>query len=1000
MKFTSSFFCIPAVLIAVLFAVTPVLEAGTTGKISGIILDAESNDPLPGVNVLIEGTTLGAATNTDGEYFILNIPPGVYTITTSFVGYQTITSEEVMVMTDRTTTLDLTMQSAALTGEEVIVTATRPAVIRDLTASSDFIPEEVVENLPFHGIKQIMDLTPGLRRNGLNKIVIRGSEEDMYKFYVDGAEVGQESMVSEGGRTNQEWNANFMHDYNMLGVQEMEVITGGFNAEYGNAQSGVINVISKEGTRRFTGEVRFEYGPPSKKHFGHDMYDPNEMEDWDLWGSLDKWDTWWSGLSAEDQQEVINANGTPPDGMPVWENLYYRWVANHTPNVYNGPGTFLNENGVWEPLGGRAHWGGAYDYTKLNSLNFQYGIGGPMWGDKITFYIAGVWRRTPTTITSHSRFFKYSNTDASATYRINPNMKLRFKWVRYYQQGARRMGESPDQGEGHSWQADRARYQPRQNSYHERFINHPSLHWTHTLSPSTFYEVVLQYRREVFETPMTDRGQPEASYWWLRFPAKFKSGWWRVSESIGSNWRINSQDINGGTETGDGRLNNFIGRFDLTSQVTPNHQLKLGLYSKIVSGKWWAAYTDHGYGMYVKGLTYTIGWQIKFPLNQPFYHAVYIQDKMEYGQMVANVGLRLEYMGSDASHGPQNWFEPYIDYEGIQNYPYEFRNAPAHARLSPRVGFSHPISENTAFRFMYGHFYQQPTIDKTHSRNLHSHVYSWFYDPSISPGKTVSYEFGIQHNLKQTHRINLVGYINEMSDQFKTISYRTPAGRRGNLSSSNDSGYANSKGVELTIEKTSVGLWYYKMSYTLSRAFSGYTGPSRFYEDPTDPRNFRHSNVTSNLRGTDRTHMLSAILALRMPGKFGPVFGEFHPLQNVTVTATYRLESGKPYTYNYTQAEQDAGLRNNRRYPLESRMDVQIRKAFSMFGIRPMVWFRAVNLFNNRHIWNTEGATGIRDWTKRNITMGDPRFRNHWRRWFKEYVNQPRQYFVGIGFQL
>ena len=74
-------------LIIITFA-PAIIFAGTSGKISGIVRDAETNEPLPGCNIIIEGTYLGAASNIDGDFFILNIPPGTYTVRATMIGYK------------------------------------------------------------------------------------------------------------------------------------------------------------------------------------------------------------------------------------------------------------------------------------------------------------------------------------------------------------------------------------------------------------------------------------------------------------------------------------------------------------------------------------------------------------------------------------------------------------------------------------------------------------------------------------------------------------------------------------------------------------------------------------------------------------------------------------------------------------------------------------------------------------------------------------------------
>ena len=121
---------------AVLIISTGILLAGTTGKIAGHVRDAQTHEALAGVNIVIEGTALGAAADPDGYYVILNVPPGKHNIVASGVGYVKKTYVDVGVSIDLTTTLDIDLSSTVLElSKEVVVTAERPAVQKDLTSS-------------------------------------------------------------------------------------------------------------------------------------------------------------------------------------------------------------------------------------------------------------------------------------------------------------------------------------------------------------------------------------------------------------------------------------------------------------------------------------------------------------------------------------------------------------------------------------------------------------------------------------------------------------------------------------------------------------------------------------------------------------------------------------------------------------------------------------------------------------------------------------------------
>ncbi len=131
-------------LITLLLTYSIQLHAGTTGKISGKITDAETGEALPGINIMIEGTTMGAASDINGEYLINNIPPGKYTIIASGVGFQKRTFVQVHVSADFTTSLDIQMSTESITTETVVVQAKNPMIRRDLTSSHTTVDAQTI----------------------------------------------------------------------------------------------------------------------------------------------------------------------------------------------------------------------------------------------------------------------------------------------------------------------------------------------------------------------------------------------------------------------------------------------------------------------------------------------------------------------------------------------------------------------------------------------------------------------------------------------------------------------------------------------------------------------------------------------------------------------------------------------------------------------------------------------------------------------------------------
>ena len=217
---------------------TSFLHAATTGKIMGKVYDAETNEPLPGTNILVEGTNLGASAGLEGEYYIINIPPGTYNILFRSMGYTTKKIENVRISVDVTRKISIGLSQTIIEGQEVTVIAERPLVQADLTSSSARVSSEQMEALHLESVGQVVNLQAGVVDGHF-----RGGRSGEVAYLVDGLAVND--VYSGAQMINLESNS----------VEEVEVISGTFNAEYGRVMSGIVNIVSKEPEQKFSGMI-------------------------------------------------------------------------------------------------------------------------------------------------------------------------------------------------------------------------------------------------------------------------------------------------------------------------------------------------------------------------------------------------------------------------------------------------------------------------------------------------------------------------------------------------------------------------------------------------------------------------------------------------------------------------------------------------------------------------------------------------------------------------
>ncbi|MCB0273780.1 MAG: carboxypeptidase-like regulatory domain-containing protein, partial [Calditrichaeota bacterium] len=225
------------------------LYGGNTGKITGTVVDKETGDPLIGANVILDGTELGSSTDVDGFYSIINAPPGNYTLMAYYVGYATVVVENVRVNVDRTTRITVTMSPETVAGEEVLVEAQRPAIEMDRTHSASVVSSETVELMPVTELSEVLELQAGVVSSDGN-LHFRGGRAREVTYIVDGVPITN-AFNQDGGNSVVVENSM---------IEELEVISGTFNAEYGQAQSGVVNITTKRPARQFSGSVETYIG--------------------------------------------------------------------------------------------------------------------------------------------------------------------------------------------------------------------------------------------------------------------------------------------------------------------------------------------------------------------------------------------------------------------------------------------------------------------------------------------------------------------------------------------------------------------------------------------------------------------------------------------------------------------------------------------------------------------------------------------------------------------
>ena len=236
--------------ITILLALIMPLSGGSTGKIKGKIMGPESQEPLVGVNVYLDGTAIGTASDESGSYLIINVPAATYTVVISYVGYQTIKMNDVVINSDRTTILDFSMNVAAVEGEEVVVEAKRPVIVKDQTATTTTVESATINNMPVNNISDVLSTMAGVLENHGGNYIVGGG------YHFRGGRAGEITYLVDGFVVENALYGDMGLDISRNAISEISMITGAFNAEYGEATSGVINIVTKEGKADYSWNLR------------------------------------------------------------------------------------------------------------------------------------------------------------------------------------------------------------------------------------------------------------------------------------------------------------------------------------------------------------------------------------------------------------------------------------------------------------------------------------------------------------------------------------------------------------------------------------------------------------------------------------------------------------------------------------------------------------------------------------------------------------------------
>ncbi len=705
-------------VVLLLVTLVNLCSAQSNGKISGTITDALTGEGLPGVSVFLEdNTNMGASTDVNGRYFLLSVPPGNYTLVMSFVGFATLKSQNVKVFSGRTTTIDGQLAEEVIEGQEIIVSAERPIVIRDRTSTVSFIDQENIERLPVQEVTDLVRFQPGVVTNANGGFNFRGGRQRETAYIVDGIPV-QDVFSQNGGNTL---------DVEVQSVQELQVFTGTFDAEFGGAQSGIVNVTTRDPGRKLSGNLRLLGGGGliggEDLFIGGTGFNPAETKDltFTLSGPVSsRWENFGFFLTGRVEDRVGHLKGTrrflPEDGFKI--DTYRRWYR----DVYQPDDTRLisldsarTPSGV--PILGRDG----------QPITFSSGDGATVnmdWSKSITLNPKLVFRPTSRSRVTYTALYnKREGQGFSSGSRFSPD----FRDTNYSNSLAHILTYQQSIGDNKVFTIRGSYKNGTNESYAFESIDDPQIQFQSASDDVTGFSLGAT---DNTAGKRTEKQLIVSSdfLWQINDRNEFKTGFqFRnnqfVIEDLDRDWvyRDNPDSLFLNLNYPNAsNFNNFEDYFDAVRQELPILAPQLERFS--VNDRF---------------------------EQSPIEFAYYVQDKLEFdGRLVVKGGMRFEYF--DVRE--QSVIDPRSPTDRIGRAD-NFRDTDPKIYLSPRIGISYPISDSGAFRVAYGHFVQMPAYFEIFKNPVFSDINVGRLEgrsvgnPDLDPERTIKYEMGLQQQL-------------------------------------------------------------------------------------------------------------------------------------------------------------------------------------------------------------------------------------------------------------
>ena len=1077
-------------LVLMLLATPALVFAQNTGKISGVVTDADTGDTIPGAQVVVVGTTLGAITDVDGNYFIIGVPVGQHDVEARFVGYQEQTITGVQISSGYTAEINFELREGVELGE-IVVEYERPLIQKDAVGVPKIVDAEEIVNLPVRGAAAVASIQAGVVSDeGSGTLNVRGGRGSEVTYYIDGVKVVGTAALPQSA------------------VQEQEMIIGNISARYGDAMSGIINITTKSGSPNFFGSVE-GVTSESLDDFGYNLASlaiggPVMGESVNFFFAAEYLDQADSGPRAAGQLRVSDATlddlrsaptsllAQDADGNRVLIPVPASMGETYLPvdgdgnlaivdnMITAGDGTVISvPEGVvassiqpdmvlssdYLPESAfsvdKAKRKNNYSRLALNgNLNFNV-------MENVRMRVGG--RYVTSENQGMSSWAVFSPEDA--TVNTNQDIQLFTTWTHYLSNSTfyqLQFDYTDRTGDG----CDERFACTLESSLYQGDISQDAWATTRGYKNLAYESVQIGTDDHGTDDPADDTPimgeRPTYTYRWQdgRFPTSETAG--RLIYTAGGN------GPNGYSE-----FHNTQMRFQATATTQIGlHQLEFGgefeqqtRRSFSISGFTLSRYVndpDDPYSPGPEGIASDeletavtsfdqLSWeQLEGPTGytgynfrgeevdtenldafvndiggdeaynvapyKPIYYGGYLQDKIEFRDIVLNAGVRidvfdnntrtyfdrytplpLERVSDIGGTHPANIgsdFAPYLTAGNIVGYRdrdgnfYDVNGQQVQAgeilllgakpntksgkvteesfvdyepqvTVMPRIGVSFPVTDQALFFARYGKVAQRPSSNNFKNlAGMTSGTSAGGSNNALEPEKTTEYEIGFRQRLTTRSALTLSGFFRQIENliQLENLAEGFPQG----FSTYSNVDFGTVKGFELDFDLRRTNNVAAKVNYTLS--FAQGTGSSSTTTSTIVWINETPPNFISPL-DFDQRHTFNVSLDYRLGAGEGPTVGGTKLLENFGVNVLFTGRSGQPYTPQvepFSQIESKApipaGGINSARMSWSNRIDLRVDRKFSVgerTTLSAFLWVQnLLDTANQQGVWR---ATGLPD---------------------------------------